>query len=253
MDQLIFEAESLLAKLPSVTQALTPALPGGLEEGLILHYGFDDKSDLNVKDASIHGNHGVIKGAKWSQYGRRGGAYWFDGIDDYIYSDLNEPLEFGEHLTVSICVFRKSADKLDQMDPEYLLSTGDRSRAGLWLYLTPAGGVGAGLTHIDPDGSPLRVAAEPSRHRVIDDQWIHLVLTYDGRIVRTYVDGQEDKLTNLPGGKGISNGPINIGRKGNGQWQYGFKGKLDDLIIWNRALKEVEVLGLWASMTRVDE
>ncbi|MEN8167539.1 MAG: hypothetical protein ABFR65_08700 [Pseudomonadota bacterium] len=35
--------------------------------------------------------------------------------------------------------------------------------------------------------------------------------------------------------------------------RYGFKEKIDDLILWNRALKEVELLGLWAALYVIDE
>jgi hypothetical protein len=65
-------------------------------------------------------------------------------------------------------------------------------------------------------------------------------------VARTYVEGRPDKTVSAPGGIGRSDGPLNIGRCGTGAWQYGFTGLIDDLMIWNRALTEVEVLGLWA-------
>jgi hypothetical protein len=131
---------------------------------------------------------------------------------------------------------------------QYLLSNGLGSSSDFWIYLTPSGSVGAGLRHQTLDDKLLGFAAEPAKHRVTDNRWAHLVLTYDGSNARTYIDGQLDKSILLPSGKGITKAPWQIGRKGNGHKQYGFKGKLDDLIIWNRALEEVEVLGLWTAL-----
>jgi len=73
------------------------------------------------------------------------------------------------------------------------------------------------------------------------------VLIYDGRQVRVYIDGKEDKVIFVPGGLRLSDTRLNIGRMGNGKWHYGFTGKLDDLIVCNRSLTEVEVLGLWST------
>jgi hypothetical protein len=52
------------------------------------------------------------------------------------------------------------------------------------------------------------------------------------------------------GGLGDSQAPLYIGRCGIGSWQYGFTGRVDDVLIWNRNLSEAEVLGLWISLKR---
>jgi hypothetical protein len=75
------------------------------------------------------------------------------------------------------------------------------------------------------------------------------VLVYDGRVIRTYVEGQLDKTVAAPGGIATSDARINLGRSGTGKWQFGFRGIIDDLMMWDRALSEVEVMGLWAQLT----
>jgi hypothetical protein len=82
---------------------------------------------------------------------------------------------------------------------------------------------------------------------------VHVVFTYDGEVARTFVDGMPDKMILLPGGTGTSDGPLQLGRCGKGRWNYGFTGPVDDVLIWNRALTEVEVLGLCAAMKGIFE
>jgi hypothetical protein len=130
----------------------------------------------------------------------------------------------------------------------HLISLGSHSHSDFVLFIAPGGGLGAELQPKNLDDAPLRIAPESAKRHVDDDRWIHLVLTYDGRRLRLYVDGREDKVKYLPGGLDLSQATLNVGRVGKGEWRYGFKGRLDDLILWNRALTEVEVRGLWATL-----
>jgi hypothetical protein len=195
----------------------------------------------------------VVTGARWSKHGRQGGAYWFDGIDDHIQATVNPSLDLDQALTLSLFVYRQSADKLNPMNVEYLWSLGEQARSDLVLFLAPGGGIGADLETNTLAEDSLLIPPEPAKWHVADDRWTHLVLTYDGQRVHLYIDGREDKVKSIPGGLRRSQGKLHIGRMGNGQWQYGFKGKLDDFILWNRALTEVEVLGLWTALQRTHE
>jgi hypothetical protein len=247
MDELILAAENTLAQSAPLVSNKPLALPGGLEKDLILYYMFDEANATQVFDVSNQGNHGEIRGAKWSKQGRHGGAYWFDGIDDHIQTSVSPSLDLDQELSLSVCVYRKSADKLNSMNLEYLISTGDRSHSDLTMFIAPGGGIGISLHPKNLKDDLLRIPPEPAKQHVLDNDWTHLVLTYDGQRVKLYVDGRKDKVKFMPGDLYASNGTLNIGRMGNVDWYYGFKGKLDDLIVWNRALTEVEVRGLWAT------
>ena len=60
------------------------------DSGLVLMYNFDNVANLGesgtvVKDASLYANNGtVVNGATRTGNGKRGGAYNFDGLNDYI-------------------------------------------------------------------------------------------------------------------------------------------------------------------------
>ncbi|MFC1460971.1 hypothetical protein ACFLQR_00440 [Verrucomicrobiota bacterium] len=62
----------------------------GLKKGLIVYYSFDKNEKGKVIDKSGKENHGKVHGAKWIAKGQVGGAFEFDGKDDYI--DLGRPV-----------------------------------------------------------------------------------------------------------------------------------------------------------------
>jgi hypothetical protein len=194
------------------------------------------------------GNHGTPHGASRTREGRRGGAFWFDGIDDYVETPSSRSLRLERGLTISLCVYRKPEEAANAGLLEHLLSKGDASAVDYGLQIAPTHAVGAVLRRAEKGKGLLRIPADPCKHKVKLSRWTHVVMTYDGQVARTFVEGRLDKAVVAAGGIGSSDAPLNIGRCGMGQWQYGFTGLIDDLLIWNRALTEVEVLGLWASL-----
>jgi exonuclease VII small subunit len=247
---LILAAEERLAQRGQMTVESDDRLPAGLEQGLVLHYPFDMSYGSKIIDTSGRGNHGVARGARWSTRGRRKGAFWLDGIDDYLEAPDTEALRTNSTLTLSVCVYREPDESLKQGFFECVLSKSDVLGEDYRLEISANHTVGAILRHRHKDGQQIRVPADPARHNLDVKKWVHIVLVYDGHLVHTYVDGQRDKTVMAPGGIGITDAPLNIGRCGNGSWHYGFTGRLDDVLIWNRALTEVEVLGLWVSLQR---
>ena len=64
--------------------------------------------------------------------------------------------------------------------------------------------------------------------------WTHLASTYDGAVLRLYVNGTQVSTTNVTGAMANSAGPLQIG--GNNVWAEWFQGQIDDLRVYNRAL-----------------
>jgi hypothetical protein len=81
-----------------------------------------------------------------------------------------------------------------------------------------------------------------SGRRPIDEQWQHVAGTYDGRTARFYLDGAEVASRLVFGGQGTSN-----------IWRIGayerkcFRGAIDDVRIYNRALSGAEIAADMAS------
>jgi hypothetical protein len=245
---LINEAEAKLCRTPQDAAPPPVRLPSGLECGLVLHYCFDQPLGSRVVDASHRGNHGVIHGARRYSRGRSLGACWFDGVDDFVLVPSSPSLHVERALTVSVCLLWEPDAEIRGNASASLLALGTESQADLWLHLTSSGTLGAGVRDAEGASRRLVIPAEPAKQRIVAGTWNHVVFTYDGRVARTFVDGKRDKEIFLPGGIASADVPLCIGRKGNGRWTFGFRGALDDLLIWNRALTEVEILGLSAAL-----
>src|SRR5262249_50236266 len=69
--------------------------------------------------------------------------------------------------------------------------------------------------------------------------WTHLAATYDGSALRYYVNGTLTDSQNHTGQINTSTGALRIG--GNSVWGEDFKGLIDEVRIYNRALSAAEI------------
>jgi hypothetical protein len=69
--------------------------------------------------------------------------------------------------------------------------------------------------------------------------WSHLVTTFDGSTLRLYVNGVMVESAAVNGAAAVSSGALRIG--GNAVWGEYFKGRIDDVRIYNRALSPAEI------------
>jgi hypothetical protein len=245
-DASVRAAEAALIADDQDTEQPSSPLPGGLEADLVLHLGFDGPWGSRVADGSGRGNHGRAEGPARTAPGRQGGAMLFDGAGVYVEIPSTDSLRIGRALTVSLLLHRQQPDGTNDETVEHLLFKGDGVSPDFWIQLAPNGAVGAGVGHAERPGTPLELPAEPASGRVDLGRWTHVVVTYDGMVMRTYVDGRRDKAVSLPGGIGTSDGPLLLGRGRLAPGRHGFRGRMDEVLVWRRALTEVEVLGLWA-------
>jgi hypothetical protein len=69
--------------------------------------------------------------------------------------------------------------------------------------------------------------------------WTHLAATYDGTALRLYVNGVQVSSLNVAGSMPSSTGALKLG--GNAVWGEWFKGKIDDVRVYARALTAGEI------------
>jgi len=79
-------------------------------------------------------------------------------------------------------------------------------------------------------------------------EWYHIVITYDGSILKQYINNQLTTQEQLNIDMNTSSTDLTFGElhMANGHW-YLFSGKMDDLGYWNRALTEQEIANLYTS------
>ena len=74
---------------------------------------------------------------------------------------------------------------------------------------------------------------------LLPNTWVHLAGTYDGTTQRLYVNGTEVAKRAQSGPIEVSGGVLRIG--GNSIWGEFFKGRIDEIRVYNRALSAAEI------------
>jgi glucose/arabinose dehydrogenase len=205
---------------------------GGTPAGLVARYTFDEGNGLSVADSSGNGLSGTISGAAWTSAGKYGGALSFDGINDWITVADNNLLDLTTGMTVEAWVFptasggwRNILIKESAGGEAYnLYASVDTNVPAAYVVRSAAPGV-----PLDARGSsPLPISS-----------WTHLAATYDGAMLRLFVNGTEVGTAPVSGALLTSNGVLRIG--GNSLWGEYFAGRIDDVRIYKRALSPAEI------------
>lgn len=202
--------------------------------GLVGYWDLDEGSGTVAADSSGKGNHGTLKnGPTWTT-GRIGGALDFDGTNDYV--NIGNILSSGaSQLTVAAWVKRNSSgdDRIiaksastSPSDPSYIFSlSASQSQIGMRLTGT-------------------RFWAEGG---ISNDVWQHLAFTYDGSMIRLYVDGVEIASTPKTGAIPASNVTAVIGNNDPGLNDRYWDGLIDEVRIYERALNASGIAALAVS------
>lgn len=66
----------------------------------VVNMRLDFKNNSGVKDASSHSNDASVSSATWTSSGHIGGAYSFDGVNDYLEIDHSTSLNMTDNITV---------------------------------------------------------------------------------------------------------------------------------------------------------
>ena len=198
----------------------------------------------NAGDSSGRGNHGTPVGALLTpdRFGRPNAAYAFDGDTSAI--EVRDTTSLQVRL-LTMAVWVKPAvygrrqqliykgRKTDAYGEGYYLQT--EGQAGVKINGGCQANVGWRLSYFDPQDLPAGV-------------WTHLCATYDGLYIRNYVNGEQSDANPVSGQIDVCPG-ANL-RFGCGQDFYPgprpFRGSLDDIGLWNRALTPAEVKALYA-------
>jgi hypothetical protein len=196
--------------------------------GLVAAYGFDEGTGSKIADASGNGRTATVYYGSWTSTAKFGKALSFNGRNSYILAPYvglpvtNTPqtISYWWYTTQKI-YDTESVVTLFSSSPRAAVQTGfkdfligTRQYGNVWLV--------AGV--------------QPAARK-----WHHFAYTYDGRTHSLYLDGQ------LLGTSTIAPASASptlfvIGR-GSGNTQY-FRGIVDELRIYNRALSLLEVQAL---------
>lgn len=216
-------------EVQAIYKAETP--PIDITTGLVAHY----KMDGDAQDASGYNNHGIAPNGisyETNRFGNINMAASFDGINDYVSVNSSNSLESPtSEITISNWICLDNAT----LGAYYLAKTNNSAfhyRCG-----APNGGMYFGRSGIDIIISTFPLASM---------NWYMLSYTYNGQSVKFYINGQLINTSITSGEISPNNTPLEIGRDAHGPVEW-FKGKLDDIRIYNRALSDSEVQYIYQS------
>ncbi len=207
---------------------------------LVLHLPCDG----NSFDISGFGNNGTPFGPVLvpDPLGKPDGAYYFDGLDDYIKVLDHPSLNFQEAITVSFWM------RLDEyFDREaYPISHGNWENR--WkISITPGTNM-LRWTVKSTDG----VKDLDTKAALLKNVFYYVTTVYDGKKFEIYLNGELNASTTFSGQ--ILQTPIDLtlGQVLPNNNAHNFKGVLDDIRIYNQALPADEIRSLYKSLTGIE-
>jgi hypothetical protein len=212
------------------------------ESVLVSQWGLDEGAGSTTTDSAGNEIGTLQNGASWTQ-GHSGAAVNMDGVNDYI--SVSNLRVSGP--VISLTAWVKNSSLASGIDQSFISKADDATEDSTYwmLGLTSAGqnrlrfrlSAGGVTTTLTASGGDLPL-----------NSWYHVAATYDGGMMRLYLNGKEvdsiAKSGSIPGGGSV---PIDIGRSADGS-NY-LRGTIDDVRIYRSALDATEI----AALVRGDE
>ena len=200
---------------------------GSLLENRAVGDPMDVRYDSKKLNGTINSGTWVISGGRW--IGKN--TLEFNGISDYVDCGNNRSLDITDGLTIEAWIYPLIIDTAHRRivikshtgwnEPYYMYS--------LWVN---SSGLGFGIS----DGSTRHWKCKGS---LSSNVWIHVAGTYDGSIMKWYINGVEVGTENVSITIGTNNQDIWLGKALGANTA--FKGLIDEVAIYNRALSAKEI------------
>lgn len=250
LDLRAFDVQTLFGKIvvPAAQCRRVAFTSGRGDPNLVLYYTFDDDNET-VQDRSGQGHDGSWTGAPVYDTGIKGKAARFRSKDTYLVTPAPELNMNGwKEATISLWISLAAYTTYGHVINRGPLST-DKPGA-FELALGQGYGKGLFVVQNNPATPCPSVVAGPGNLPL--NRWCHLVGTYDGQMLRYYVDGKLEKETRIAASHTpVLDGPDtklvigNMSRLPFINWSdMFFNGLVDEVRIYKRALSGEEIKDL---------
>jgi len=222
--------------------------------GLVGYWNFNEGSGGKVGDSSGSDNSGTLSSyqdallPQWADGFNGTSALKFDGNNDFVLVPDSSSLDLSSAVTLTAWVYLPAGAHYE----DSRIVGKDASNGGTNLYLGIHNDSGNIVVGLGTDGGFSGEAINVYSVGVVPrNAWTNVAMTYDGSLIKIYINGTLDSSYSWTGGFTTNNGmPLCIGAKNYqgaaGGSQYGFciNGTLDDIRIYNTALSQQDVHNL---------
>ena len=224
------------------------------DKDLVLYFPFDQQGGQKAIDRSLRGNNGAIENGKWVA-GKFGNALEFDGSKSRLEIASSDSLNPKKELSVAMWFKAKgqlpAAEGARFMDKWGQGGKNADKNSGYVMAFFPGAHENRLVLHYNMNDFAGKGFILP-----FDGKWHHIAVVLDSTVkgvkaIQMYLDGEVEKVVPffLPPPAGVPITPNDVKLKigcGNNAWNY-FKGSLDDVVMFSRALSENEVKDLASS------
>ena len=199
-----------------------PVDPGNAN--LVASYSFEN----NVQDGSGNGLDGTIRGNPAFVEGIAGMALSFDGVNDFVDLGDNAAFDITEQITLSAWVNTNDAGNgqhnpyVSKGDQAYAIKHANSNTIEFFIY--------------DAGWHTANVSVDSS----FNGEWHHVLGTYDGNELKTYVDGVLGATVAHEGSIEVQTNNLTIAMNSQETDRY-YDGVIDEVKIYDRALSPSEV------------
>lgn len=210
----------------------------------------------NANDESGNGNNGTVNGATLTtdRFGNTNRAFNFDGLSNYISIPDNNSLDFISTYSISVWV-----QIPDYSTPQFQNGSGATDPTRTVIAKPRDSGWQTGYSIGSVDGSQSNKFVH--RNNTNSNQsfvhsnaplplntWVNIVAVRTNTSLLLYKNGILESYSSLSFSLSNSSEPLYIGKEFtnlNENWYRYFKGKIDDIGLWSRALSQQEITALY--------
>lgn len=211
----------------------------GLNPAPVAHWTLDERRGSTARDTSGNGNDGTLTNNPGWTTGKNGASVNFDGVDDHIAIPVTSSTNIqGNEVSLSAWIY---ATSLNEASAQRIVSMPKNHSVGTERY--------ALLLNSSNDELEFWIGLSVDGHIGVNyssylNGWHHVTGVYSNDVMRIYIDGVlVAGPTNHAGTGSLTawvDGDLEIGRYNTSYGQY-FKGKIDDVRIYNYARSQSQV------------
>ncbi len=212
-----------------------------------------DESGAFVKDYSTFGNNGTLGGGvasnkpSWTRNGKVGGAYVFDGVNDYISVADDPSLDLSDEFTIAAWVNTLNSSPggsdIQVIVAKWQDSSG--TKTNYHLAIQSDGRIRFMVSNSSGTDAGYSVTSTQS---ISSNQWHFIAATFNRGVMAVYIDGVQRGSGNSGFSQAytttnyLSIGSFNFAW---GVYEHHFNGTIDEVRIYNRSLSSNQINQLY--------